>query len=65
MMRLRAVRPRSSSGLVMAGDHARGDLRVMGGRVELVVAEHRLDQTDIGLALQQVRRERVAQRVQR
>src|SRR5476651_2891261 len=36
---------------------------VVSGRVELVVAEHRLDQADIDLALQQVRGERVAQRV--
>src|SRR5712692_10612074 len=48
-----------------AGDHAGGDARVARRRVQLVVTQERLDDSDIGAALEQVGREAVAHRMQR
>src|SRR5713101_2385648 len=48
-----------------AGDHAGGDARVARRRVQFVVTQERLDDADIGVALEQVGREAVAQRMQR
>src|SRR6476619_90657 len=48
-----------------AGDHAGGDTRVARRRLQLVVTQQRLDNSNIGAALEQVGREAVAQRVQR
>ena len=48
-----------------AGDHAGSDARVACRGVQFIVAQERLDDPDIGAALQQVGREAVAQRVQR
>ena len=47
------------------GDHAGGDARVARRRVQLVVAQQRLDHSDIGAAFQQMGGEAVTQRVQR
>jgi hypothetical protein len=47
------------------GDHAGGDARVARRRIQFVVTQNRLNHPDIGAALQQMRREAVAQRVQR
>src|SRR4029077_5300007 len=47
------------------GDHAGGDTRVARRRLQLVVTQQRLDNSNIGAALEQVGREAVAQRVQR
>src|SRR6185312_12740189 len=46
-------------------DHAGGDAGVARGGVELLMTEQRLDDSDIGAALEQVGREAVAQWVQR
>src|SRR6476620_9346199 len=48
-----------------AGDHAGGDTGIARRRVQFVVAQQRLDESDIGAILKQVGREAVAQRVQR
>src|ERR1039458_4438391 len=48
-----------------AGDHAGGDARVARRGVQFVVTQQRLDDADIGAALEQVGREAVAQRMQR
>src|SRR5712691_3885301 len=48
-----------------AGDHAGGDTRVARRRVQFVVTQKRLDDSNIGAALEQMGREAVAQRVQR
>ena len=48
-----------------AGDHAGGDARVARRRVQFVVTQERLDDSDIGVALKQVGRKAVAQRMQR
>jgi hypothetical protein len=48
-----------------AGDHAGGDPRVARRRLQFVVTQQRLDNSNIGAALEQVGREAVAQRVQR
>ena len=48
-----------------AGDHASGDAGVARRGVQFIVAQQRLDDSDIGAALQQMGREAVAQRVQR
>src|SRR5262249_51171650 len=48
-----------------AGDHAGGDAGVTRRRIQLVVSQKRLDDSDIGAALKQVGREAVAQRMQR
>src|SRR5712692_7902103 len=52
-------------GALDAGDHAGGDAGVARRRVELVVTQERLDDADIGAALEQMGREAVAQRMQR
>src|SRR6202022_1103226 len=46
-------------------DHADGDAGVARRGVELLVTQQRLDDADVGAALEQVGREAVAQRVQR
>ena len=46
-------------------DQARGHARVARRGLQLLVAEQRLDRSDIGAAIEQVRRERVPERVQR
>src|SRR4029077_12242317 len=48
-----------------AGDHAGGDTRVARRRLQLVVTQQRLDNSNIGTTLEQVGGEAVAQRVQR
>ena len=48
-----------------AGDHAGGDARVARRGVQFIVAQKRLDDSDIGAALEQMGGEAVAQRVQR
>src|ERR1700682_1754842 len=48
-----------------AGDHAGGDTGIARRRVQFVVTQQRLDESDIGAILKQVGREAVAQRVQR
>jgi len=48
-----------------AGDHAGGDARVARRRLQFVVAQQRLDNSDVGAALEEVGGEAVAQRVQR
>src|ERR1019366_4277549 len=53
-----------SSGLSI-GDHAGSDAGVARRRVQFVVTQQRLDESDIGTALEQVGREAVAQCVQR
>jgi hypothetical protein len=47
------------------GNHAGGDARVARRGVQFIVAQQRLDDSNIGAALQKVGREAVAQRVQR
>ena len=53
------------AGFFDAGDHAGSDARIARCGVQFVVTQERLDDFDIGAALQQVGREAVAQRVQR
>ena len=48
-----------------AGDHAGGDARVARGRIQFIVAQQRLDDSDIGAALKQMGSKGVAQRMQR
>src|SRR5450830_574110 len=48
-----------------AGDHAGGNARVTRRGVQFVVTQQRLDDADIGAALEQMGREAVAERVQR
>src|SRR5215470_11577570 len=47
------------------GDHAGGDAGVTRRRIQLVVSQKRLEDSDISAALKQVGREAVAQRMQR
>src|SRR3954447_26964178 len=44
-------------------DHAGGDTGIASRRVQFVVTQQRLDESDIGAVLEQVGREAVAQRV--
>ena len=46
-------------------DHAGGDARVARRRIELVVTEESLNDSDIGLTFEQMGRKTVAQRMQR
>src|SRR4029078_10800019 len=46
-------------------DRLQGDAGVEGGAVELSVPEQNLDEPDVGVALQEMRREAVAERVHR
>src|SRR5258706_2519302 len=48
-----------------ASNHAGGDARIARCRIQLVVTQKRLDDSNIGTALEQVRREAVAQSMQR
>src|SRR5258708_21096718 len=48
-----------------ASNHAGGDARIARCRIQLVVTQKRLDDSNISTALEQVRREAVAQSMQR
>src|SRR5258706_1921007 len=48
-----------------ASNHAGGDARIARCRIQLVVTQKRLDDSNIGTALEQVRREAVAQSMER
>ena len=48
-----------------AGDHAGGDARVARRRVQFVVTKQRLDDSDIGTAIEQMSCKAVPKRVQR
>src|SRR5919201_7100628 len=65
---LRGRLPRRGEMLERAGDFAErleGDARVERGGVKLLVPEQHLDDADVDLLLEQMRREAVPQRVQR